>query len=88
VVVTFLTVGTCRVRRRRSPAFRPQATCETSFFNAGSAEKKQTPKDYARHVEAGRHRFRQRVKVGDYDGYIAKVDLGKGNLKANMIAVI
>ncbi len=28
------------------------------------------------------------VKVGDYDAYIAKVDLGKGNLKASMIAVV
>jgi len=28
------------------------------------------------------------VKVGDYAGYIGKVDLSKGKLKASMIAVI
>jgi predicted Zn-dependent protease len=50
---------------------------------------KQTPKDYVLDtlkrddIVSG-----EDVKVGDYDGYIAKVDLGKGNLKANMIAVV
>ncbi len=50
---------------------------------------KQTPKDYVLDtlkrddIVSG-----EDVKVGDYDGYIAKVDLGKGNLKASMIAVV
>lgn len=50
---------------------------------------KQTPKDYVLDtlkrddIVSG-----EDVKVGDYDGYIAKVELGKGNLKANMIAVV
>jgi predicted Zn-dependent protease len=60
-----------------------------TFQRQEAPKSKQTPKDYVidtlkrDDIVSG-----EDVKVGDYGGYIAKVDLAKGNLKASMIAVI
>ncbi len=60
-----------------------------TFQRQEAPKAKQTPKDYVidtlkrDDIVSG-----EDVKVGDYSGYIAKVDLAKGNLKASMIAVI
>ena len=60
-----------------------------TFQRQEAPKTKQTPKQYVTDtlkrddVVSG-----EDIKVGDYNAYIAKVDLGKGNLKANMIAVL
>ncbi len=60
-----------------------------TFQRQEAPKSKQTPKEYVidtlkrDDIVSG-----EDVKVGDYAGYIAKVDLAKGNLKASMIAVI
>ena len=60
-----------------------------TFQRQEAPKAKQTPKDYVLDtlkrddIVSG-----EDVKVGDYAGYIGNVDLSKGKLKANMIAVI
>ena len=60
-----------------------------TFQRQEAPKAKQTPKDYVLDtlkrddIVSG-----EDVKVGDYAGYIGKVDLSKGKLKASMIAVI
>lgn len=53
-----------------------------------SPSKKQTPKEYVtdtlqRDVVSG-----EELKVGDYDAYLAKLDLADTNLKASLLAVV
>lgn len=60
-----------------------------TFQRQEAPKTKQTPKQYVSDtlkrddIVSG-----EDIKVGDYNAYIAKVDLTKGNLKANMIAVV
>jgi predicted Zn-dependent protease len=60
-----------------------------TFQRQEAPKAKQTPKQYVTDtmkrddIVSG-----EDIKVGDYNGYIGKVDLAKGNLKASMIAVI
>ncbi len=60
-----------------------------TFQRQTAPKTKQTPQQYLTEtlkrddIVSG-----EAIKVGDYDGYVAKLDLTKGGLKANMIAVV